>query len=169
VVYGTGGVGLALVQVLLAAGVRVLAVARGAARLELARELGAETVQAGEQDVAEEVRRLTGGAGADVVFELVGTAATGAAALACLGKRGAVVYIGYSFDAVPINPLAMVVPEQRILTSVGNRRSELVEALDLAAAGRLRTQVEVRPLEQAAAALDDLRHGRVVGRVVLVP
>lgn len=169
VVYGAGGVGFALVQVLLAAGARVIAVARGERRLELARELGAETVQAGGQDVAAEVRRLTGGEGADVVFELVGTAETGAAALACLGKRGALVYIGYSFDAITINPLSMVVPEQRILTSVGNRRSELVEALALAAAGQLRTRVETRPLEQAAAALDDLRAGRVVGRVVLVP
>jgi D-arabinose 1-dehydrogenase-like Zn-dependent alcohol dehydrogenase len=169
VVYGTGGVGLALVQVLRSAGARVIAVARGAERLALARELGAETVQAGEVDVAQEVRRLTDGAGADVVFELVGTAETGAAALACLGKRGALVYIGYSFDSVTLSPLSLVVPEQRILTSVGNRRAELVEALALAAAGRLRTQVETRPLAQAAEALEDLRHGRVVGRLVLVP
>ena len=169
VVYGVGGVGFALVQVLLAAGARVIAVARGSQRLALARELAAETVQAGVQDIAQEVRRLTGGAGADVVFELVGTAETSTAALACLGKRGALVYIGYSFDAITISPLSIVVPEQRILTSVGNRRSELVEALALAAAGRLQTRVEIRPLEQASAALDDLRAGQVVGRVVLVP
>lgn len=168
VVYGTGGVGLALVQVLQLAGARVLAVGRSEERLRLARELGAETVDA-TGDVAARVHELTGGRGADVVFELVGTAATGAVALACLGKKGAIVYIGYSFDEVPLSPLALVVPEQRILTSVGNRRSELVEALDLAASGRLRLPVVTAPLSDAAAVLEDLRAGRVVGRAVLVP
>lgn len=169
VVYGTGGVGLALVQVLQHTGARVIAVGRGEPRLALARELGADTVHATEQDVAARVAELTGGRGADVVFELVGTAETGAAALACLGKKGAVVYIGYSSDTVALSPLALVVPEQRILTSVGNRHAELVEALDLAAAGRLRTTVTTAPLAEAAAVLEDLRAGRVVGRVVLVP
>lgn len=169
VVYGVGGVGLALVQVLQLAGARVLAVGRGEPRLALARELGAETVNATDGDVAAQVRALTGGHGADVVFELVGTAETGAAALACLGKKGAVVYVGYSFDQVPLTPLALVVPEQRILTSVGNRRSELVEVLAMAARGELRTQVTTAPLERAGEVLDDLRAGRVVGRVVLVP
>ena len=170
VVYGAGGVGLALVQVLRRAGVRVLAVARGAERRALAEELGAEAVDGSRPDaVSAQVRERTDGTGADAVFELVGTAATGAAALGCLGKRGAVVYVGYSFDAVPITPLALVVPEQRILTSVGNRRAELVEALDLAAAGALRTRTTTAPLDDAARVLDDLRAGRVVGRAVLVP
>lgn len=170
VVMGTGGVGLALVQVLRLAGARVLAVSRGAARRDLALELGAEAaLDPTTEDVAARVRELTGGDGADVVFELVGTADSSAASLAALGKRGAVVYIGYSFDDVRVTPLTLVVPEQRILTSVGNRRSELVEALDLAVSGRLRTQVATRPLEEAADALEDLRAGRVVGRAVLVP
>ncbi len=170
VVYGTGGVGLALVQVLRLARARVVAVARSAARLDLARQLGAEvTVDASREDVAARVREATGGAGADVVFELVGTRETGAAALASLGKRGALVYVGYSFDRVEVDPLALVVPEQRILTSVGNRRAELVEALKLGAAGLLRTTVTTAPLEDVARVLDDLRAGRVVGRAVLIP
>jgi propanol-preferring alcohol dehydrogenase len=170
VVYGTGGVGLALVQVLREAGARVTAVARSAQRLELARDLGAAvTVDASRQDVAAAVREATGGRGADVVFELVGTRETGAAALAALGKRGTLVYVGYSFDRVEVDPLAMVVPEQRILTSVGNRRAELVAALDLAARGRLVSTVTTHPLDDAPRVLDDLRAGRVVGRAVLVP
>ena len=58
--------------------------------------------------------------------------------------------------------------EQRIVTSVGNRRSELVTALDLAARGRLVSTVTEHPLD-APRVLDDLRAGRVVGRAVLVP
>lgn len=169
VVYGAGGVGLAMVQVLREAGARPIAVARNPERLALARELGAEVTVDGTGDVAAAVREATDGAGADVVFELVGTRETGAAALASLGKRGTLVYVGYSFDTVEITPLALVVPEQRIVTSVGNRRSELVAALDLAARGKLRTSVTEYPLEQAGAALEDLRAGRVLGRAVLRP
>ncbi|WP_089338386.1 alcohol dehydrogenase catalytic domain-containing protein [Blastococcus mobilis] len=170
VVYGTGGVGLALVQVLREAGARPIAVARNPERLALARELGAETtVNAATEDVAAVIREATGGAGADVVFELVGTRETSAAALASLGKRGTLVYVGYSFDRVEIDPLSLVVPEQRIVTSVGNRRSELVDALDLAARGRLVTRVTEHPLSDAGRVLDDLRAGRVVGRAVLMP
>jgi propanol-preferring alcohol dehydrogenase len=170
VVYGTGGVGLALVQVLREVGARPIAVARNPERLALARELGAvATVDATSGDVAAGIREATGGAGADVVFELVGTRETSAAALASLGKRGTLVYVGYSFDTVEITPLSLVVSEQRILTSVGNRRSELVAALELAARGRLRTPVVEYPLDQAGTALEDLRAGRVLGRAVLLP
>jgi propanol-preferring alcohol dehydrogenase len=147
VVLGAGGVGLALVQVLRLAGARVVAVARSTERLRLAAELGAEvTVEAGREDLAERVREETGGLGADVVFELVGTQASGDAALASLGKRGALVYVGYSAERVSISPLGLVVPEQRILTSVGNRRAELVRALELGASGDLRTAVTTAPL-----------------------
>ncbi|MCF6507879.1 zinc-binding dehydrogenase [Blastococcus sp. MG754426] len=170
VVYGVGGVGLALVQVLRERGARPIAVARNADRLALARELGAEvTVDAGVEDVVAAVRAATGGAGADVVVELVGTRETSANALASLGKQGRLVYVGYSFDRIGLDPLSLVVPEQRILTSVGNRRSELVAALDLAARGRLRTTVTEHPLADAPRVLEDLRAGRVVGRAVLVP
>lgn len=170
VVYGTGGVGLVLVQVLKAAGVRVVAVARSEERLALARDVGADlTVNALTEDVAARVAEVTDGLGADAVFELVSTEETSRAALASLGKQGAVVYIGYSFDRVTIDPLSLVVPEQRILTSVGNRHSELVEALELGAAGQLRTSVTTARLEDGPQVLEDLRAGRVVGRAVLVP
>lgn len=171
VVYGCGGVGLALVQVLRLAGVRVLAVSRSAEKLRLARELGAEVaIDAGTKPVSQQVRAATGGAGADAVFELVGTRDTGDQALASLGKAGALVYVGYSFDSVDISPLALVVPEQRILTSVGNTYAELEQALELAARGALRTVVDTTaPLEEVNSVLDGLRHGKIVGRAVLVP
>lgn len=170
VVFGIGGVGLALVQVLRNAGVRVVAVGRRPGKLALASEAGADVVvDAAAEDVQQAVIAATDGQGADAVFELVGTKESGATALSSLAKRGALVYIGYSFDHIEIDPLAMVVPEQRILTSVGNRRSELVTALEMAAAGRLRTTVTTASLEDVNDVLQDLRQGRVVGRAVLLP
>ncbi len=74
VVYGFGGVGAALVQYCDLAGARVIAVGRSPAKLQLARDLGAEAaIDATREDVPARVRELTGGQGADAVFELVGT------------------------------------------------------------------------------------------------
>lgn len=169
VVYGTGGVGLALVQVLAHLGVRVVAVGRSPDKLRAAGEHGAEsTVDASAGGVAERVRERVGGA--DAVFELVGTAESSAAALGCVDRGGALVYIGYSFDSVPLNPLDLVVPEQRVLTSVSNTRRELERALELAAAGVLTPAVAgTAPLGQVNEVLGRLRDGRVTGRFVLHP
>lgn len=169
VVYGAGGVGLALVQVLRHRGARVVAVARSAPRRAAALDLGAEwVVDPGDGDVGAQVRQLTGGA--DVVFELVGTAATGEQALAALGPGGALVYVGYSTESVTFSPVALVVPEQRILTSVSNTMAELELGLDLVARGAVRTLVDrTAPLEQVNEVLAALAAGEVVGRAVLLP
>ncbi len=171
VVYGCGGVGLALVQVLKLAGVRSIAVSRSAAKLERARALGAEVaIDASDGRVAEQVRDATGGRGAETVFELVGTAATMRESVAALGKRGRLVFVGYSFDAFEVSPLALVVPELSIRTSVGNTHAELADVLALAADGRLEPVIhEVAPLSDAERVLGDLAAGRVVGRSVLAP
>ncbi|MGI5273410.1 zinc-binding dehydrogenase [Nonomuraea sp. CA-218870] len=70
-----GGVGTLLVQLARAAGARVVGAARGARKLDLVRELGAEAVvDYSDPDWAERVREVTGGAGPDVVFDGVGGA-----------------------------------------------------------------------------------------------
>jgi len=169
VVVGCGGVGLALVQVLALAGVRVLAVSRDPAKLRLAAGLGAEAALPAE-GMAGAVRAGTGGRGADAVFDTAGTSATMRDGVAALAKGGALVLVGYGTDRLDLHPLDLVIPELRILTSVGNTHPELVEALDLAGRGLLRTVVaEVAPLDQANRVLDALRAGTVRGRAVLVP
>lgn len=171
VVYGCGGVGLQLVQVLGLAGVRVIAVSRTPEKLRRATELGAEaTVDAGKDSVADAVKDATGGRGADAVFELVGTKESLPEALGAIAKGGALVFVGYSFDRLSVSPLELVVPEARIITSVGNTYSELVEALDLAHRGLICPVVhEVAPLDEANRVLGDLRGGGVIGRAVLRP
>jgi propanol-preferring alcohol dehydrogenase len=53
-------------------------------------------------------------------------------------------------------------------TAVGTR-DDLREVLALAASGKVRCRVTSRPLAQANEVLEDLRHGRIAGRVVLTP
>ena len=171
VVYGAGAVGFGLVQVARLRGARVIAVGRTPAKLDAARALGAEAVvRAGSEDVASRVRALTGGRGADVVFELVATRETMAASARVLAKRGRLVFVGYSEDALEIHPIQLVVGEQIVTGVVGNTLAELEEAVELVATGRVKTLVDrVLPLERFQEGLDALAAGRLVGRAVLTP
>jgi propanol-preferring alcohol dehydrogenase len=171
VVLGVGAVGFGLVQVARLRGARVIAVGRTPAKLEAARALGADAVvRADGDDVAARVRELTGGHGADVVFELVATRDTMAASARMLAKRGRLVFVGYSEDAFQVHPIQLVVGEQIVTASVGNTLAELKLAVDLVAAGRVRTVVDrTLPLERFQEAVDALGAGRLVGRAVLLP
>ena len=63
----------------------------------------------------------------------------------------------------------MAAGEIKIEASAVGTRQDLQEVLALAAAGKLRCQVESRPLSQVNQVLDDLRQGRATGRIVLIP
>jgi D-arabinose 1-dehydrogenase-like Zn-dependent alcohol dehydrogenase len=170
VVYGVGGVGLALIQLAAVRGARVVAIGRTAAKLELARELGATAVDASATDPVLEVARATGGQGAHAVFELVGAESTLVAGIDMLRRQGRLVLVGYGSAQPRINPLRLVLRETRLLSSLGNTRAELREVVRLAAGGQLRMPIAAcYPLESAARALDELRAGRVAGRAVLLP
>ena len=171
VVYGTGGVGFALVQVGKARGASVIAVGRAGKKLERAKSLGADAIiNATEGKVADRIRALTGGEGADVIFELVGVRETMDAAAAALGKRGRLVFIGYSEDLFTVSPLRLVIDEAQIMASVGNTLQEVRDAVAWAAQGKFQATVDrMYPLGEAPAALDALRRGEILGRAVLIP
>lgn len=96
-VYGIGAVGLSIVQLARRAGADVIAVSRTPAKLEKALSLGAaHAIDATADCVAEWVRDITAGHGADVVMELVATKATMEESMKAIAKRGRLVFIGYS-------------------------------------------------------------------------
>ncbi len=171
VVLGAGAVGFGLVQIARLRGATVIAVGRTPAKLERARELGAEaTVRAGVEDVPARLRALTGGRGADVVFELVATRETMGWSLGALAKRGRLVFVGYSEDDLRVHPIQLVVGEQVVTASVGCTLAELRESVDLVAAGRVRTVVDrTLPLARFQEGVDALTAGALVGRAVLLP
>jgi propanol-preferring alcohol dehydrogenase len=170
-VYGIGGVGLGLVQVARHAGAEVIAVSRSPTKLERARDLGAaHAVNAATEPVADRVRELTHGHGADVVMELVGTTATMEQSTRALAKRGRLVFIGYSADSYTVHPIQLVITEGSVMGSVGNTLAELQQGVDLVARGIVRTVLDrVLPLERFQEGIDALAAGDVIGRVVLEP
>lgn len=171
VIYGTGGVGLALLQYAKNAGARVIAIGRGGAREILAREQGAEqTIDATkETDIAARVKEITA-EGADIVFELVGTATSIRAGMDMLRRRGRLVLIGYTQDTFQTHPIDLIVREVSFIGSVGSTLSDLHEAIDLLGRGILRVPVAVTlPLEAFEEALEQTRKGGLPGRVVFTP
>ena len=171
VVYGVGGVGFGLVQLARTTGARTIAVGRSAEKLDKALELGAEiAVNASEEAASERIRRITGGAGADVVYECVGTEESMKEASAALGRRGRLVFVGCSPDSFTVHPIQLVVFEQTVMGAVGATLNDLYEAVDLVERGVVRTVVDrTLPLEQFESGLNALERGELVGRAVLVP
>ena len=171
IVNGIGGVGLSVVQVARAAGARVIAVADGESKAELAREHGAWMAIVVEDygELPGRTRELTGGAGADFFFELVGTGETMRAGIRSLGPDGCLALIGYTGDDLAIHPIELILSEIRVVSSVAADRQDLETAIRLSADGLLRAHIDTRyPIEEIGTAVDRLRARQVQGRNVLV-
>ena len=145
VVIGAGGVGLNVVQGARLAGCeKIIAVDTRAKPLELAREFGAtDAVEASTVDVEMVVRELTGGRGADYVFDTVGFPETLAQALRFARKGGTVVMTGLSrTDAQSSFPLfPFVMQEKRLIGSVygsGQPRRDISRLVALHQEGKLK-------------------------------
>ena len=170
-VYGAGGVGYSLIQVCKMRGARVLVVGRSERKLQLAQEYGADAViHARHEPVAETVKRLTDNQGVDIIFELVGTRETMDNSLQSLRKRGRLVFIGYSEDQLIATPLLLVIGEIQILASVGSTQQDLLDAVNLASAGKLRQTIDrTVPLSEVNPTLQALQNGEIAGRAILQP
>jgi propanol-preferring alcohol dehydrogenase len=104
----------------------------------------------------------------DVVFDFVGTDGTLAHASAVVAPGGAIILVGESGGQVPFGMERQTVESWLTTVSWGSP-ADLREVVRLARRGRLTWETETMPLEQAAAAHERLRGGRVRGRLVLVP
>jgi 6-hydroxycyclohex-1-ene-1-carbonyl-CoA dehydrogenase len=174
VVYGCGGVGLNVVQLARLAGGIVVAVDIAEEKLEHARRLGATaTIDAkGEPGgVAKAVRKLTGGAGADIAIEAIGNPATMRDAFGTLRPGGRLVVVGYSDHEVALAAGRIMYREMEIRGSLGCRPVDYPRVIELARAGRIEVASLVTarfPLDEINAGLDALRAGRGI-RSVVVP
>jgi NAD+-dependent secondary alcohol dehydrogenase Adh1 len=168
VVVGVGGVGHIALQLVRELGSsRVIAVDTDERRRRLAAELGADEVIDGVGAV-EAVRELTGGRGADIVLDFVGTDQTHADSAAMLARGGAYSVIGYG-GIVAAPSAALVGNEHAVIGNLVGTWVDLWELLQLHAAGRIVLKTETHPLDDVNEVLAKLREGEVTGRAVLVP
>ncbi|MCG7206705.1 zinc-dependent alcohol dehydrogenase [Streptomyces arenae] len=170
VVVGGGPVGMLIALVAGAAGADVRVVELNAHRRLLAEELGLSTWDPAAADITELVQRWTGGAGADVAFEVSGAAGGVDTAVDVLGVRG-------RLCLVAIHPRPREINLHRFfwreLTLVGARlydRGDFERAVTLVAEGTIPAQrliTKVVPLTEAPAAFEALESGGDVMKILV--
>lgn len=169
VAIGIGGLGHMAVQILRACTpARIVAIDVDEKKLALAAELGADETILAADDAAARVKAATGGTGAELVLDFVGSDSTLALAAQSVRARGDLTVVGIAMGTLPFNFFSLPY-EASVQTTYWGSLLELVEVLELARAGRIRAKVERFPLEQAPQAYERLRAGAVEGRAVIVP
>jgi len=164
-----GGVSTATLAIGKALGARVIVTSSSEAKLEHARELGADaTVNHATGDVREAVKEATGGRGADIVVESVGEA-TWATSLQVAAPGGRITVCGATSGPNPPAALHRVWWKQlSILGSTMGTAEDFAGAYELVASGRARPVVDtVLPLEEIRAAHKRLEAGEQLGKIVL--
>jgi len=167
----SGGIGCHTLQLAKLAGARTIAVTAKAEKVDRLRNLGADDViVTGGRGFSEDVNELTGGRGAEFVFDHVGSPVFDQA-LKSLAIRGKYIFIGELFgDRVSFHIPWMFRKDLEFYGSGPGRRRELESVVNLVSEGRVRpTVAEVLPLAQAAQAHEHLEGQQPVGRIVLVP
>jgi NADPH2:quinone reductase len=175
-----GGVGLAAVQLGRALHARVLATAGSSAKLEVARQHGAEDgYLSSAADWVQRVKDATGGRGADVVFDPVGGDVFDLSTK-CLACGGRLLVVGFASGRIPEIRVNRIMLKNIAVVGVhlggyrehdaGLVREANAALCDLYEQGVLRPLISrVYPLHEAAAALQEIASRRSVGKVLLVP
>lgn len=173
-----GGTGISAVELGKLMGARVIAAASTDEKLALCRAHGAdETINYTNEDLRERIKALTGGRGADVVYDPVGGSYT-EPALRSMAWRGRYLVIGFTAGEIPRPALNLVLLKGCSIVGVfygGFAQAEPVryqvfmdELVGWLAQGRIRPAITARyPLEQAAQALRVVADRKATGKIML--
>jgi len=166
VISGIGGLGHVAVQYATAMGLRVAAVDVADDKLALARRHGAEVVvNALHTDPGEEILRQTGGAHG-VLVTAVHPAAFGQA-IHMTRRGGTIVFNGLPAGDFPASIFEIVLKGLTVRGSIVGTRQDMAEALDFYARGLIKPTVTTRELGEINAVFDEMKHGKIDGRVVI--
>jgi NADPH:quinone reductase len=177
---GAGGTGLLLTQMAKMLGATVFTTVSTEEKAELSRASGAdEAILYTKINFADEVKRLTGGAGVPVVYDSVGKS-TFEQSLACLHRRGSMVLFGGSSGAVPpfdlirlstMGSLFVTRPTLKdYITSHGELAARASDVFRWIGDGSLKLRIDhVYSLRDAAEAHRDLERRKTTGKALLMP
>ena len=177
---GAGGVGTAAIQLGKAAGATVIATAGGPRKTQVCRELGADhVVDYASEDFVAAVKDVTGGRGADVVYDPVGGEVFDKSRR-CIAFEGRIVVVGFTSGTIPQAPANHLLVKNYSVVGlhwglyrtmapavIAATHHELVRLFTEGSISPLVSQA--LPLEEAPAALTALADRGTVGKVVLVP
>jgi alcohol dehydrogenase len=164
-VLGIGGLGHLGVQFARAMGFETVAIARGAAKADDARELGAHHyIDSTEVDVASALRDLGGAA---VVLATAANSTAMAATVGGLGPQGELVTVGVTPENLPISPLDLINGGLSVTGHPSGTARDVEETMHFAVLTGVRAVVQERPLAQAAEAYEAMDTGKARYRMVL--
>ena len=166
VISGIGGLGHLAVQYGVAMGLRVIAVDIADDKLELAKKHGAEIViNAADTDPAAEVQEQVGGAHA-VLVTAVHEQAFGQA-IGMSRRGGTIVFNGLPPGKFDVSVFDVVLNGLTVRGSIVGTRQDMIEALEFHAAGKIEPTYHRRPLEDLNDVFEEMRGGKIDGRVVI--
>ncbi|MGO1961452.1 MAG: alcohol dehydrogenase AdhP [Yaniella sp.] len=166
VISGIGGLGHLAVQYGVAMGLRVIAVDIADDKLELAKKHGAEIViNAADTDPAAAVQEQVGGAHA-VLVTAVHEQAFGQA-IGMSRRGGTIVFNGLPPGKFDVSVFDVVLNGLTVRGSIVGTRQDMIEALEFHAAGKIQPTYHRRPLEDLNDVFEEMRGGKIDGRVVI--
>ncbi|MGO4441782.1 alcohol dehydrogenase catalytic domain-containing protein [Mycobacterium sp. 2YAF39] len=164
-VLGIGGLGHLGVQWAKAMGFETVAIARGAAKAEDAKTLGAHHyIDSTADDVADALQDL---GGATVVLATAANSAAIGQTIGGLGPEGELLVVGVTSDPLPISPLDLITPGRRVTGHPSGTSRDVEETMHFAVQTGVRAWLEERPLAEAAEAYASMEQGRARYRGVL--
>lgn len=164
---GVGGLGHIAIQYAKAMGFHVAALDISDEKLGLARNLGAEvTVDGRAADAAAQLVRATDGGAHGVVVTAVSPAAF-TQALGIVRRRGTVSLVGLPPGEFGTPIFDIVLKRITVRGSIVGTRNDLAEAISFAAEGKVRAHIHEARLADINHVFDEMKHGRIDGRIVL--
>ncbi|WQG59633.1 NADPH:quinone oxidoreductase family protein [Pseudomonas sp. RTB3] len=174
----SGGVGLAAVEIGKAMGARVIAAASSADKLAVAKAAGAdELINYSETNLKDEIKRLTNGLGADVIYDPVGGDLFDQA-IRAIAWNGRLLVVGFASGRIPELPVNLALLKGASVVGVfwgsfaqrqpQDNAANFQQLFNWYAEGKLKPLVsKMYPLDQAAQAINDLGQRKAVGKVVV--
>ena len=164
-VFGIGGLGHLAIQIAVHLGLEVSAVDVDDEKLALAKSLGAvHTANSTTTNVVKEMRKR---GSAHIALVTSASKAAYDTAFYCVRPTGTLLAVGLPADEISFPAIMMSAKEVTIKASAVGTRQDLEQVLALAAEGKLHCQVATRPLSDVNAIMEEMRSGKVSGRIVL--
>lgn len=170
VILGMGNIGYYAVQIMkaISPGASIIAVDVVKGKLQLALKLGADYVIDGRDNPAEEIKKITGGEGAQAVIDTVGSEATLKTASNVVGRKAIIMVLGIGDGILPYSFLSL--PMECVVTnSIWGSYNEMTELLTLAVDGKVKSQIKHFQLEDINKVFDGMRRGDIGGQAVIIP
>jgi D-arabinose 1-dehydrogenase-like Zn-dependent alcohol dehydrogenase len=164
-ILGIGGLGHLGVQFAAKMGYHTVAIARGADKEPLARQLGAhDYIDSTARSVAKALTKL---GGARVILATATDSKSMSAAIGGLGIDGKLIIVGAPHDPLEVPPLTMIMGRRSLQGWPSGTAPDSEDTLDFSVLSKVRPMIETYPLDRAADAYERMMSGKARFRVVL--